>query len=243
MAQTPYWQLNDPAYRKLKKFIRDRKQDYQNRARHLVPNGSGRQAVVSGGELPIKWKNANSSSCPPFGVIRIVSFDTDSDTFSGDQPNTTLQRLYLVNGPRTVAYNGFGRATWLISPKQQPAWSTVAYDNTDGTPAIGEEWGPVPSQWTVRKYRPGLLMLGVEDSTSYHAKAVQSITHSLLGKTDASHAKGASGTVSVWVGTAGSETDSTINVTAYNRFAAVASGKWVHLTATNGQWYLDAAEC
>lgn len=65
----------------------------------------------------------------------------------------------------------------------------------------------------------------------------------VLGKTDASHAKGASGTVSVWIGTAGSETDSTINITAYNRFAAVASGKWVWVSHNGYSWYLIAAEC
>lgn len=65
----------------------------------------------------------------------------------------------------------------------------------------------------------------------------------LLGKTDALHNKAASGTISVWTGTPGSETDSTVNITACNRFANVASGKWV-LCAHNGYgWYLTAAEC
>ena len=65
----------------------------------------------------------------------------------------------------------------------------------------------------------------------------------LIGKTDASHAKGASGTVSIWTGDPGSEVDSTRNVTAYNRFADVASGKWVAVANNGFGWYLIAAEC
>lgn len=65
----------------------------------------------------------------------------------------------------------------------------------------------------------------------------------LLGKTDASHAKGASGTVSVWAGTPGSESDTGVNVTAYNRFSAVATTKWVWLNHNGDGFYLVAAEC
>lgn len=64
-----------------------------------------------------------------------------------------------------------------------------------------------------------------------------------LGKTDASHAKGASGTISIWSGDAGSETDTGDDETAWNKFANVTSGKWVLITEVNGQWYLTSAEC
>ncbi len=65
----------------------------------------------------------------------------------------------------------------------------------------------------------------------------------VLGKTDSSHNKGASGTVSVWGGAAGSEADTTINITAYNRFANVGSGKWVVCAYIRRDWYLISAEC
>jgi len=66
----------------------------------------------------------------------------------------------------------------------------------------------------------------------------------ILGKTDAAHNKSASGTVSIYTGTTkGSETDSTNNVTAYNRFANVESGKWVLLIYINGGYEMIAAEC
>lgn len=65
----------------------------------------------------------------------------------------------------------------------------------------------------------------------------------LIGKTDAAHAKGASGTVSIWNGTPGSETDTGDNVDAYNRFANVAISKWVALANNGFGFYLIAAEC
>ena len=68
-------------------------------------------------------------------------------------------------------------------------------------------------------------------------------TYPRLGKTDAAHGKGASGTVSIWTGTLGGETDTGVNVTAYNRFAAVAITKWVMVAHNGVGWYLIAAEC
>lgn len=65
----------------------------------------------------------------------------------------------------------------------------------------------------------------------------------MIGKTDATHNKAASGTVSVWAGAEGSEADTGVNVTAYNRFANVGSGKWVLVVSIQGRLYLAAAEC
>jgi hypothetical protein len=57
-----------------------------------------------------------------------------------------------------------------------------------------------------------------------------------LGKPDANIAANASGTISIWAGTPGSETDTGENVTAYTR-AALTSGKWVSVTKINGHLY------
>ncbi len=65
-----------------------------------------------------------------------------------------------------------------------------------------------------------------------------------LGKTDSSINKGASGTVSIWDGPEGSESDTGNNVTGvYNRFANVGSGKWVIVIFFRGKKYLIGAEC
>lgn len=68
-----------------------------------------------------------------------------------------------------------------------------------------------------------------------------------LGKTTATWPKGTTATINVWEsGTAGSE-DQTTGVTipgCVNKFAQVASGKWVIVArGVNGSHYLIAAEC
>lgn len=81
------------------------------------------------------------------------------------------------------------------------------------------------------------------DSKRWEVIGVSSSMAGLLGKTDASHAKSASGTVSVWAGTPGSESDTGTNITAYNKFSAVASGKFVWVLNNGDGYYLVAAEC
>lgn len=73
--------------------------------------------------------------------------------------------------------------------------------------------------------------------------AVVPIATPMLCKTDSSHAKGASGTVSIYSGTPGSETDTTENVTAFNKFANLGSGKWCWVESNGFGWYLVAGEC
>jgi hypothetical protein len=66
----------------------------------------------------------------------------------------------------------------------------------------------------------------------------------IVGKADAAIAKSASGTISVWDGaTQGSESDTTDNVTAWNYFGDVASGKWVAVVETVRGYIIIAAEC
>jgi hypothetical protein len=68
-----------------------------------------------------------------------------------------------------------------------------------------------------------------------------------LGKTTAAWAKGTLATINLWEsGTPGSETQTTgATLTGcVNKFAAVATGKWVIVArGANGSHYLIAAEC
>lgn len=64
-----------------------------------------------------------------------------------------------------------------------------------------------------------------------------------LGKTDSAHNKGNSGTISIYVGTAGSESDSGDNVSSYNHFADLATTKYVVTARIAGNEYLVAGEC
>jgi hypothetical protein len=66
----------------------------------------------------------------------------------------------------------------------------------------------------------------------------------VIGKTDSAHNKSASGTISVWDGTASASlSDTGSNITAYNRFANVDSGKWVVIVLFRFGWEIVAAEC
>jgi len=67
----------------------------------------------------------------------------------------------------------------------------------------------------------------------------------VLGKTTAAWAKNAAQDIPVYAGPAGAETATGFSVTAMNKFAAIASGKWVILAGPNqgGVWYLISAEC
>jgi hypothetical protein len=69
--------------------------------------------------------------------------------------------------------------------------------------------------------------------------------YALIGKTDAAHNKGSTGTISLHGGaTPGGETDTGVNVTSvYNRFGNVASGKWVYIFQGENSWELEEAEC
>jgi hypothetical protein len=66
----------------------------------------------------------------------------------------------------------------------------------------------------------------------------------IIVKTDAAHAKGASGTVSLYEGGKGAETDTTRNLTSvYNRYADLATGKWATAKRFGQGVELIAGEC
>jgi len=65
-----------------------------------------------------------------------------------------------------------------------------------------------------------------------------------IGKTDAAHNKSASGTISIWSGTTSAGlSDTGDNITAYNRYGNIASGKWVHVWTFPWGFEITAAEC
>lgn len=64
-----------------------------------------------------------------------------------------------------------------------------------------------------------------------------------LAKTDATLNKGATGTVSIYTGTALSESDTGVNATGVNKFANLGSGKWIVIARIDGDEYAVAGEC
>ena len=66
----------------------------------------------------------------------------------------------------------------------------------------------------------------------------------VLCKTTAAWAKGSTATLQIWAGAPGSETDTGVTLTAYNRYAAIATGKFCTVMLhRHGYYYVVAAEC
>ena len=66
----------------------------------------------------------------------------------------------------------------------------------------------------------------------------------VLCKTTSAWAKGTSATLQIWAGQPGSETDSGVTLSAYNRYAAIATGKFCTVMLhRHGYYYVIAAEC
>lgn len=190
----------------------------------------------------LEFRNDSSDVVPAFGIVRITGSITRrrQTVLKVDQPNTYgSQFLHAVNGPQEVSANKYGLCT-LDFP------AIALYDDGDGTPAFGEAWGPRDDSWKLRKSTGGFQVVGSPDTEASIVLVSRSPMLSFLGKTDAAINKGNSGTVSIFAGALGSESDTTVNMSGvYNRFANVASGKWVrcHWNHDAQKWELVSAEC
>ena len=66
----------------------------------------------------------------------------------------------------------------------------------------------------------------------------------VLCKTTSAWSKGSSATLQIWAGPPGSETNTGVTLTAFNRYAAIASGKFCTVMLhRHGYYYVIAAEC
>lgn len=193
---------------------------------------------------PIRVKNGAGVVIPPFSLVLITSSTSSNNEqlHTVVKPNAASTDFpldeYLVTGPFAIGAGSSneGLATTLVQPN---------YLSTDAAAALGQVWGPKHGQFTAARYYYGYEILG--GATTYNGVNIALARwvgrNRVIGKTDSSHAKSASGTVSVYAGALGSESDTTMNITAYNRFAAVATTKWVACVYTSGGWDIIAAEC
>lgn len=208
--------------------------------------GSSVPKVIKRDRQPDLFRFKCTAACPAYGVMRITATTLDANkwpTFTTAQPNTTFYRRYLVNSGHAALSGGdshyYGYGTFLTSA------GYVLYDSAN-TPAVGQTWGPTNGAWSLSKNYWGFNVTDAVTGTGSEARvfAEQYIVNHVLGKTNASHAKGASGTINLYTGTLGSETQVTsVTVTAWNRYATVASGKWVECDWVNGGWSVTSAEC
>ena len=238
MAEEGY-QLGLAVLREIKQKLNEQRLEITNLQRKLAVGSVRRhQAVYIPAGSPVKFRNDSNETVPPYSVMKVTG-GVDGPLLTINKPDATFNRLYLVNGKSPVPASKQGKGTWLSES------AYVAYNDSAGTPAYGEVWGPKSGQWTLEKHRAGFTIQGnatTIDSVDV-VLAVQEHVNLLIGKADADIAKGASGVVSVWMGEAGSEADTDWSLTAYNRSEDVANGDWVSVTCVHGQWYLAPLEC
>jgi len=190
----------------------------------------------------IRVHNDAGATIPAWGVMRITGVTTVNDAWrvTVAKPNTTLQRVYLVNGPTDIATSADGWGTYLTHAAH------VLYDDSE-TPAIGEEWGPQDAAWTLRKNHWGFVIVGGNTGSSpvKRTVATQYVVNELIGKADGAITKGSSGTVSVWRRneTTDAWEDSTMNVTATALGAAMTASKYASIGCRNGEWLVAPWEC
>jgi hypothetical protein len=109
--------------------------------------------------MPPQWsnyyphpvQNMTSEEIPAYGVMRVSGCTSAGDRtiYEVSKPNGSAT-LHFLNGPVAIAANGYGIATNRFP-------SLAAYS---GTPAYGEEWGPVNNSWLIETGGSGLFIVG-----------------------------------------------------------------------------------
>lgn len=170
---------------------------------------------------PLRVKNSSGAVIPPFSVVLITSATaTDNEiVFTVRQPNAASTDFnwngYLVTGPFAIGSGASdeGLATDLVQPNY------VRYDT--GTPAIKEIWGPKHGQLTLSKAYYGFEILGGNTTAAGNnvtlARWVGAGEVLVKNETGSPIAAASSGTVNVYSGTAGSESDTGMDLSVYNR--------------------------
>lgn len=185
----------------------------------------------------VPFRNDASATIPAYAVMRVTGSVTVTGTeyVTVAKPNTDFKRKYLVNGSAEVLNGEYGVGTWL----EEADW--VLYDDAN-TPAVGESWGPKNDSWKLNKWRYGFTIIGNPSGGATDiVRAWQEEANEFIGKTDSTHNKNSTGTVSIYDGNLSDTTDNMSSVE--NKFANVSSGKWVQVRWNAGKWHLVAAEC
>lgn len=206
-----------------------------------------RQGNIPGGTRPdhnftrIPFRNTSAETIPAYAVMRVTDAIVVDDikVFTVAKPNTSLGRLYLINGPKEVPQysagvepgSGHGSFLWHASD--------VLYD-TAATPAYGESWGPQDGTWTLKKWRYGFTIKGGNTGSGATAKtiAVQHFVNEVRGKTSGTiSADGGTGTVNVYDGDGTIVTGTTI--TATNIGDELTNGAEVIVFWCGGTWVIS----
>lgn len=189
----------------------------------------------------VPFRNDSGEAVPAYALMRVTGMATVEGRriHTISKPDATYRRRYLVNGPHEWGIGKPGWGYWL--------WHAdyVLYD-TGNTPAFGEEWGPEPSSWTIKKDAPGFQIQGGAQGTGAASRviAIQDVPQHVFGKADSAIANGASGTVRVYGGTQGSETDTGLTIAScYNYGPDIPDEAEVWVGWLGGKQYVQNMGC
>lgn len=193
------------------------------------------------GVRAVSYRNDSEETVPAYGIIKITNTIKQAGIylFKGEKSDTWgSQYSHYVNGPFDVAAGDEG----ICYVPNGPTWAKF---DDGATPSAGETWGPTDDSWELSQHVGGFLVISNQTDDGKMLVTQRPMLW-FLGKTDAAHSKGTTGTVSIWSGaTVGSETDTTVNKTdVYNRFADLETDKWVHCRwIKDDDFEFDAGEC
>jgi len=197
----------------------------------------------------IQFRNDSGEVVPPHGVMRVADYNETLGLFLCEKPDHAepFQRYYLVNDGEEVAADAIGNGTWL---------DEADYVLTDGVAAPGELWGAVGGSWKLAKNGYGFEIVGGADTEDLEsgesagsafdkAMARQSVVVGVIGKTDSEIAKGATGTVKVWLRNPATDEweESDFEVTARALGSLCPADTYLAVEWKAGEWVCGPMEC
>lgn len=188
----------------------------------------------------VRVKNGVATLIPPHSVVLITATTVTNNevVYTVRQPNAASTDFnwngYLITGPFSIpaTVGAEGVATEASVP------ALARYDT--GTPALKEVWGPKHGQFTLSKGYHGFEIVGTNTTSPSGTNVVPvrwiGVEEVLVkNETGSPIAAANSGSCNVYVGTAGSETDSGMDLTCYNRSSTSwATGKFGGASRLNG---------
>ena len=182
-----------------------------------------------------EFKNDSGEQIPAFACMRVTGMTTlgGRNVLTVQKPNTYgSQYMHRLNGPFPVEIGKYGICT-------RSAGAAALYDTADGTPALGERWGPRDATWKLKKNTGGWMVMGNSDATNGIVIVQQAPMLSFVGKCDAAIAKNAKGTVSIYYRSSlTAYTDTTVNMSdVYNTACDTNTSDYVEVN-----WDNDAAQ-
>jgi hypothetical protein len=108
----------------------------------------------------IRWlpvKSAVGEVAPSGALLRVTGAE-DNGTLIVNKPNADNQQYLLICGPMGLDANGRGVATY-------DEFVPAAFEDGDGTPAVGEAWGSKSGEWLLRKTYTGFVISAADNGS------------------------------------------------------------------------------